>query len=204
MTRRILLLVLALGSASCEIKAAPVQFFAICAPTTNCEFEANCSLQWIGDYRLDLATLPAASQDYTLYVEIHNQAAKNDDLASGQVNTRDAFVQEIVVEYEGVPLPRTVTRLQQSVPAEGTAVIGFQAVDSAGVSTLGGIVTGAVTQAQVVAKIKGRGIFGDGSSFETLPYEVPFKVCRFCAGGCPAVGQLGCPHLGQTPYACIE
>jgi hypothetical protein len=203
MTRRILLLALALGTASCEIKASPVQFAAICLPPTTCAFEAKCGLQFIGENRLDLNLLPATEQDYTLFVEIHNQAQNNANVAGGQINTQDASLRELVIDYEGVNLPGTTTRLQQSVPASGTAVIGIQAVDAAGVSALRGVVTGTVTSAVVVAKVKGKGVFGDGTSFETSTWEIPFRACRNCTDTCTVVAS-GCPHVGQHPFNCTQ
>jgi hypothetical protein len=201
-TRNILLLTLALGAASCDIKAVPVQFARICAPTNDCIFGGACDAQFIGDMRLDVAGLPATDKNFTLYVEIQNQAPSSKDLANGQINTRNAYLQEIHIEYEGVPLPSTTTFLQQSVPSAGSAVVGFQVVDAAGVSTLSGVVSASVS-AQMLAKVTGKGVFGDGSSFETATYRIPFLACSGCVLNCfSPPSSLSCPHDGQYPNTC--
>lgn len=206
MTRRLLPVALALAALSCGNRASTVQFAAICAPTKDCTFAAKCGLQSIGENRLDLDSLPAADRDFFLVVEVHNQAQSNADAGAGRINTLDAFLREIEITYEGGGLAGTTTKLQQSVPANGTAVLGIQVVDGPGVTTLEANV-GAGAEAIVVARVKGKGVFGDGSSFETSDFKIPFRVCHGCVTNTSDVkcGPAGaCPHLGQEPSVCIQ
>jgi hypothetical protein len=206
MDRRLLPLAVALAAAagSCSVTAPTVAFSAICAPpdATSCTFSATCDAQYIGPVTMDVGV----TNQLWLTVEVHNQAADNSDPKVGRPNTQDAYVQEIEVSYAGaVAIPATSTRVQQTVPANGTAVISiFPIPASAGLTAAS---VGAGTSAVVVAKVKGKGIFGDGTSFETPVYEVPVTVCNGCVGspGCvdptQSVTAICPPNPGQLPLS---
>lgn len=203
MDRRLLPLLVALAAAgSCAVKAPTVAFTTICAPPDggSCTFAATCDAQYIGPSVMDVAV----TNQLWLTVEVHNQAADNSDKTIGRANTQDAYLQEIDVSYSGaVAIPATATRMQQRVPANGTAVVSiFPIPVSAGVAaaTLGG-----AAAADVVAKVKGKGIFGDDTSFETPVYEVPITICNGCLGPTTCadptqtVVALCPPNDGQRP-----
>jgi hypothetical protein len=67
-------------------------------------------------------------------------------------------------------------------------------------ATLGG-----ATSVDILAKVKGKGIFGDGTSFETPVYEVPVTICNGCLGPVtcsdPTQTVVGLcpPNDGQRP-----
>jgi hypothetical protein len=205
MDRRLLPISVALFAAagSCSVTAPSVAFSAICAPPeTSCTFSATCDAQYIGPATMDVAV----TNQLWLTVEVHNQAADNSDPTVGRPNTQDAYLQEIEVSYSGpLAIPGTATLVQQRVPANGTAVISiFPIPASAGLTAAS---VGAGTSAVVVAKVKGKGVFGDGTSFETPEYKVPVTVCNGCVGspGCAdptkSVTAICPPNPGQLPLS---
>jgi hypothetical protein len=202
MTRRLLPLALALSALSCGHRASTVQFVAICAPKADCTFAAKCDLNYIGELRVDLSSLPAVSRNYFLFVEVHNQAVVNSDAGAGRINTLDALLQELTIEYDGGGVAGTTTLVQEEVPASGTSVVGLSVLTPDGVDTLAGNLGAA--EAVVVAKVKGKGVFTDGSSFETSEFKIPFRVCRNCTDVCAAALGVACPHIGQAPATCAQ
>jgi hypothetical protein len=60
---------------------------------------------------------------------------------------------------------------------------------------LTGASVAAGTTVGVIAKVKGKGIFGDDTSFETPVYEIPVTICNGC------VGNITCPDPTQTVVA---
>ncbi|MBI5068476.1 MAG: hypothetical protein HZB56_09570 [Deltaproteobacteria bacterium] len=201
MDRRALLLALPLAL-GCTVQAPSVALTKVCSPpdAASCTFSATCDAQFIGTIAVDAAQ----SVQLFLAIEAANQAPKNGDTSGGRVNTADAWLQEIRISYAGpLAIPPAAHRIIQQVPANGTAVVAFPVMDVTA-TTLGG-----ATEAIVVAKVKGKGVFGDGSEFETAEYEIPVKVCSGCAGApptCPAGEVLAtCPGAwGQAPlsFAC--
>jgi hypothetical protein len=195
------LLPLAFLGAACSAKPPTVAFNQVCAPpdATNCTFSATCDAQYIGPPTVDLGV----TNLLWLTVEVHNQASDNTDEVIGRVNTQDAFLQEIDVSYSGgsLAIGDASTRVQQTVPANGTAVISIYPIPTS--AGLGPGSLGAGTSTTVIAKVKGKGIFGDGSSFETPDWEVPVTLCNGCLGAIAcAAGQtlsLCPPNNGQAP-----
>lgn len=204
MDRRLLPVAVALAAAagSCSVTAPSVAFSAVCAPpdATSCTFAATCDAQYIGQVTMDVGV----TNQLWLAVEVHNQAADNSDPAVGRPNTQDAYLQEIDVSYQGsVAIPSTESLVQQRVPANGTAVVSiFPVPASAGVTSAS---LGAGGAFVILAKVKGRGVFGDGSSFQTPVYEIPFLMCNGCLGPATCadptqvVTSLCPPNDGQLP-----
>lgn len=198
MDRRALLLALPLAL-GCTVQAPSVALSKVCgAPdAADCTYSATCDTQYIGTIALD------ASQTGQLFLAIEaiNQAPKNGDTSGGRVNTADAWMQEIRITYSGpLALPAASHRIIQQVPANGTAVVAFPVVDIT-VAALGGAL-----EATIIAKVKAKGVFGDGSDFETAEYEIPVKVCNGCIGAPPACAAgetlLTCPgDWGQAPLS---
>jgi hypothetical protein len=201
MDRRLLLLAVALAAAatSCSVKAPSVAFSAICAPPDagNCTFASTCDAQSIGPPTMDVAH----TSQLWLTVEVHNQAVDNTDETIGRVNTQDAYLQEVDVSYSGaLAIPASASRMQEMVPAGGTAVLSVFAIPTS--AGLTGASVGAGSTVGVIAKVKGKGIFGDGTSFETPDFEVPVDVCNGCIGQpvCAAGTTLVvCPPSDRSP-----
>lgn len=190
---RLLLLAPLLLAGGCIDDKAPIEMFSICAPPAgdSCEFTAECDAQYIGQNYLDIAL----AQSLWMFLEVHNQLLQNDDPGTGRVNTNDAFVQDVLVSFRGLDLPSTRHKLQSTVPANGTAVISVFPMTEETVAALG--LLGIVGTVDVVAKVRLRGILGDGTTWETAPYEIPVRVCVGCLGG-----PFGCPTAGDRLVTC--
>lgn len=182
MKTRVLAALAALGLASCTAQNnASMQIFAICSPTDTCTFGGTCDLQYLGRPALDVGQ----TNSLFLFLQVNNQLQNNAAPDTGAANTHDAYVQEIKVTYAGASLPGSSARVQQTVPAGGSAVIGALAIPPAVGDAIATALPGG---GEVVAKVKLTGIYGDQSSFETAEYDVPVLVCSGCVAAptCPA------------------
>lgn len=206
MNRRLPIAVaLAAAAAGCTVTAPTVAFSAICSMPSDaaaCAFADTCAAQILFPAEIDLSITSVLF----LGVEAHNQAPDNSDPDSGRVNTHDAYVQEIDISYAGgaLAIPSVTARMQQRIPANGTAVLGIQPIPAG--AGLTGASLGFGTSTQVIAKVKGKGIFGDGSSFETPEFEVPISICNGCLGAIPPCADPAqtlfvCPQDGQRPIS---
>jgi hypothetical protein len=194
MTRRSLVLALALAATACTKEAPTVSFGPICVPPDSadtCTFAATCDAQFIGESYLDVTQ----TDRLWLVVEMTNSVADSSDSSSGRVNGQDAYLQELRATYAGaLALPPTRIRVASTIPAAGTQVVSAFLFEGAGLVPAS-VAAGAT--ANVVVKVTGHGVFGDGSSFETPPWEVPVKVCSGCVGPRPA-----CPTAGDVLFVC--
>lgn len=208
MNRRLLPIAIAAAAAAagCTVTAPSVAFTAVCAmpDAATCAFAATCGAQYIGPTILDVSV--TSPPQLFLGVEAHNQAADNSDPDTGRVNTHDAYVQELDISYAGgaLAIPSVTVRMQQGVPANGTAVLGIVPIPAGAGLTSASL--GAGTSTQVIAKVTGKGIFGDGSSFETPVFEVPITICNGCLGAFPPCADPAqtlfvCPQDGQRPVS---
>ncbi len=178
-----------------------VQVQQICVPTTTCTFAAKCDAQYIGYPALDLAASP--SRTLWLTVQVANQLENNADLNVGRVNTNDAHIDETDVAYEGALTGTESYGSVFVVPAASTAVVSVQ-LHMAG--AVGG--AGAATN-EVLANVRLKGSYDDGTRFETGPFPVTVKVC---SSGCGATSaSMGCTKGvcppdsdGQLPLVCLE
>ncbi len=178
-----------------------VQVQQICLPTTSCTFSSSCDAQYIGYPALDLAGSP--SKTLWLTVQVANQLQNNADLTVGKVNTNDAHIDETDVTYEGALTGSESYGSVFVVPAASTAVVSVQ-LHMAG--AVGG--AGAATN-EVLANVRLKGSYDDGTRFETGPFPVTVKVC---SSGCGATSaSMGCTKGvcppdsdGQLPLVCLE
>jgi hypothetical protein len=193
-----------LGANGCVDNRASVQIQMICAPNETCTFSGECDAQFIGFVTLDHAT--SARDALWLVLQVENQLPNNADAATGRANTNDAHVDETVIEYVGVALPRAVVGSNFDVPAGGTAVISAEVIPDA-------IQAGPALQAlapsaeprEIVAKMRMRGYYDDATRFETGEFPVTIRICSGCAPVlCGGAGT--CPPLseGQLPLDCVE
>lgn len=182
-------LTLALGA--CGVPNASVQWGPICVPTDDCTFAETCDAQWIGDVVLD----PGTSTSLWLIVQVANTRTDNTEASTGHVNTTDAYIQEFEFEFEGSS--RTATTLVSSylVPGAGTSVVSVQIPFPLGSVSYGTVVT---------ALVRAKGVFADGSKFETGELRVPVIIAAvgppasFCPPATPTP-TLTCPAAGQLP-----
>jgi len=200
--KRTSLLLLAVLAAACTRPEATVSFTQVCLPPEagSCLFPSACDAQYIGTYTLDLDQ----SSRLWLVIELRNQHPNNTDLTVGQVNTGDAFIEEIEVSYDSpVAIAGISYRVQSNVPANGSSVTSVFPFDGIAAAT---IPLGA--SVPVVAKVKAKGKFGDGGSFETAEFDIPVRLCRGCVPALPACAataptRITCPpnSAGQVPIS---
>lgn len=189
-TRTIAALGLALALAACGAPNSSVQWGGICAPTDDCTFTEVCDAQYIGNVAIDLAV----SQSLWLFVQLDNARVDNTDASTGHVNNAHAFVQEFEFEFGDGGPTATSPVTSSMVPAAGTAVISMQ-VPFTGIAAAPGTVIGVLARA--------RGVFGDGTKFETGDLQFPVTVTTvpvpadYCTG--TTVPTFVCPTVGQMP-----
>jgi hypothetical protein len=198
-TRALLLALPLLAVLSCRDNLASVQIQAVCMPTKTCLFGATCDAQFIGFPTVDAVQ----SGQLWLMLQVANQLPNNASSERGKLNTNDAHLDEVVVDYEGAPLPRdTYVLANQRVPAAGTAVVSVLPIrrSAATSAALAAFAPTAATR-DMVANVRLRGYTDDGSRFETGEFPVSIHVCSSCVSGCPA-GEFACPEPFQEPSVC--
>src|SRR5512143_2713466 len=180
------------GAGGCVDNRASIQLQAICAPPATCTFTEKCDAQYIGYPALDKGASP--NDTLWLTLQVANQLPNNQNLDTGRLNTNNAHVDEVAIEFEGGLTGTQTTGSNYEIPAEGTSVISTQ-LDLA-----------AAAAGEVLARIRARGYLDDGTRFETGEFPVTVIVC---ASGCaPAAcgGGRTCPpdSEGQLPLACVQ
>lgn len=192
-------LVLALLASACTRPDPSVSFGAICLPpeADTCTFESTCTTGYIGTFELDVAR----NTRLWVVVEVNNRHPDNEVTEVGQINTGDAHLEEILVAYEGaVALNPLRYKTQATVPAGGTTVVSLFPLLNLPAATMT-----AGTSAVVVAKVKAKGTFNDGGTFETAEIDIPVLLCNGCYRPplpCAAGDvQFTCPpdSFGQVP-----
>lgn len=186
MKTRLSVLALASLALACADNNASLEMSGICVPPDSCSFEAKCDAYVMDPTVLDIATAPSGV--LFLPIEVKNQLADNADISVGRVNTNDAFVQEFEVDWKDAALPPEIGRIQQTVPASGSTVVGVWIAPPTAAS-------------RYVANVRLRGIYADQSHFETAQFAVPVTVCSGCLAAQTAC-TAPCPQAGQWPFAC--
>ncbi len=204
MKTRLALLALPLFAlAACRDNRASIQAQAICAPTTDCTFAATCGAQYIGFPTLD--TTASATDTFWIFLQVANQLPDNTNAAIGKANTNNAHIDETAVEYDGIALPGFTTSTNFSVPAGGTAVISILVIPATYSAVVSAVGTAAGTAgSQIIALVRLRGYFDDGTRFETDDFPVAVKICSGCVGA-SCGGFPTCPpdSEGQLPVTCL-
>jgi hypothetical protein len=185
---------------------ASVQVDAICAPTDDCTFAAQCDAQFIGFPTLDVTT--SASDSLWVFLQVGNQRSNSANPDIGRVNTHDAHVDEIVMEYDGVALSRAVIGANFSVPASGSSVISAEVIpDAINAGGTLGVLAPTAEPREIVARVRLRGYYDDGDRFETGEFPITIRVCSGClATSVCALPTDACPPggNGQLPLACAN
>lgn len=204
-TRAFLLALPLLAIAGCRDNRASIQIQAVCAPTDNCSFSGTCDAQYIG-----FATVDSTRTDHLwLLLQVENQLPDNTDRSVGKLNTNDAHIDQVVVEYDGIGLGRAVVDvIDYRVPASGSSVISVEAIP-ASLNATPVLTSFAPTTATrtMVANVRLRGFYDDGSRFETGEFPVGIRVCAGCltaaTGLCPTAATCPPASNGQLPIVCL-
>jgi hypothetical protein len=206
MKTRALLLALpavVLAVAACKAENhASVNIQAICYPTTTCSFSSTCDKHIIGPVTMDFSRRTNAP----LVLQVQNQLQDNSSTDTSRVNTHDAHVDQVSVDYSGLPLPSvTYDVTNQGIPANGNSVIMVAAIypSAANQAILQAAFPGTNQGTNLVAKIRLRGYYDDGSRFETGDFQTGLQVCNGCLSASPCgPGLDACPGIGMDPVAC--
>ncbi len=177
------------GASGCADNPA-VEIQAICAPPTSCTFKGKCDAQYIGFPTLDKGV--SATDVIALELQLANGLANNADKGTWRVNTNDAHVDEVEIQFEGTLGGIQGMRSNYQVPAGGTTVVSVK-------MNLAGAAAGTV-----VGYVRMRGYFDDGTRFETEQFPIAVTVCDTGCAPAACVG-LTCPpdSEGQRPLACM-
>ena len=179
------------GASGCTTEnRASVQTQAICMPTTACTFSAKCDAQYIGYPTVDKAVDTTGT--LWLFLQIGNLLENNANVALGRTNTNDAHIDETSIEYEGAMGGTQVVGSNYLVPAAGTSVVSAKL-------SLANAVAG-----EVVAHVRFRGYYDDGSRFETGDFPITIVVCASGCAPAACAGLTTCPPNGegQRPLVC--
>ena len=203
-TRALLLALplLALGLGGCRDNRASVSIHGICSVPASCTFSGKCEA-----FALDVPTIDAGTSTsgrLLVAIEVENQLANNAQAETFRTNTNDAHVDEFMVTYEGISLPRQVIGTQAIVPTGGTAVVAVEIIPAA-LNALGtlGLYGPTTTPREMTAVLKLGGYWDDGSRWETGEFPIAVRVCTGCVPSC-ANPAATCPpdSNGQLPIAC--
>jgi hypothetical protein len=198
--KRLALLLPLLALAACRQNGASVQIQAICAATSTCTFSNSCGAVALGNPVLD----PGLTDYLTLILQLENQLPDNANGNLGKLNTNDAHVDEGVVDYEGALSGSAVVPASGLVKATSTGLIFVDVIPA----TRGPALVAAPAFplfSEVLATIRLRGYYDDGTRFETADFPVTVQVSsgtsafpESAVATCPGA----CPHVGQWPAAC--
>jgi hypothetical protein len=174
----------AVGLHGCADNRASVQIQAICYPEDDCSFSSRCD-QYFG------GVAQTATGSLVLYLQVSNQLPNNESLDTGRLNTNDAHVTEISVEYEGAQANTQRGGANSYVPAGGSSIVPI----GLGITAAGNI----------LAHVRMIGHYDDGTSFETGDFPIAVYAGGDACPGNPCAGATTtCPPGGaaQCPVAC--
>lgn len=194
--KRFALLAPMIALAGCRDNGASIQIQAICSATDDCVFADTCDMVALGNPTIaaDRTTM------LTLPLQLENQLPDNSDKNTYRVNTNDAHIDEVAVEYEGAYTGSAEFGSGGTIYASGTSVVLVDIVPHSIGSQLAGPAW--PEYSALLAKLRLRGYYDNGSRFETAEYPVAINVCSGanCAPTCTS--GLYCPRPGQWPVAC--
>jgi len=188
-----------LGACTLANEASSLAISTICPPNAECSFTATCDAQYIGEVTMD----SGAVDHLWLIVQVNNRLTNNADASTGRVNTHDAHITSFQMEYDGgFALASAVWPAPNyHVSAAGAASVSMLVVPPT-------TFTAAMQPAQpvqVTARVRAKGYYEDGSTFESGEFPVAFTWCNGCVTqACPKAGDVitgTCPpdSLGQVP-----
>lgn len=177
---------LPLGACTSTNESVSVVISAVCLPTDDCSFTAECAAQYIGDYIVD-----GTADQFWLPVQVNNRLIDNAEEPL-RVNTNDAHITSFEITYQGFVLASAVVPVNFRVPAAGFATVGLFLVPPQP-----GALGAPAATVQVLARVVAKGYFENGSSFETGEFPISFT---FTDGSAP-VPKL-CAATETLNYTC--
>jgi hypothetical protein len=136
-------------------------------------------------------------------IQWNNQNPNNADASSGRVNTRDAMIEQFNIHYTGLAVPDGLIRQSILIPAGGSQTAGVYLIPGDTAVIIAAALATRPGFTEIVAEVKARGRYGDGTTFVTGTKKIPVDVCVGCYGAPPACPTAGdvlvcCPQYGQT------
>jgi hypothetical protein len=188
-TRTALLAVLA-AALACADNRASIQIQAICYPTAACGAKGGCEKVLTGVPSLASDTTNGAA--LVLELQVENQLPQNGDSKLGRVNTNDAHIDEIAIEYDGAPIAPVTIDTSSWIPAATTATaLVFIPVPPTS------------PDAYITARLRLRGYLDDSSRFETGEFPIAFAYCASCGAACTTAKTCPPGAGAQDPVVCI-
>lgn len=209
-TRALLLALPLVVLAGCkEDNLASVQIQGICVPTDDCTFSNSCDAFYLGVPTLDVAS--SSLDRLWLILQLENQLTDNSNSNTFRTNTNDAHVDQAVIEYEGLALPRQVLGLNYTIPVNDTNLVSVEVIpDALNASAQLAAYAPTADPRELLAKVVIRGYYDDGTRFETGEFPVSVRICSGCvtatSGLCPGGATAAtCPPAsnGQLPLSCL-
>jgi len=200
-SRAYVLLAPALAALACgKVNLASLEPGPLCAepdPQPDCKYQNTCAaINAFGRLSADLAAI----NELIAPIQWNNQAPSDADTTAGRVNNRDAFIEEFRIHYTGLAnLPDGSVTQTFVVPAASSQTALVELIPPAMVTIIGTAIAAKPGFTEVVAEVKARGRYADGTTFETGGMKIPVDVCLGCFGAAPA-----CPTAGQFLYCCPQ
>jgi len=193
-------LLVLLGGCSAEFSGVTIA--GACAPpdpdstTLQCLYPATCTTFFAGTAVLDAYQGQLVGLDFRMPVEMDNALPDNADITNGRINTNDATIQTLEINYPGTSLGTRNVPYTLVIRAAGTAgallplirVQDFAAVAPSGAATR-----------QIDIAVRAHGVLGSQDAFTTAWFHVPVSVCNDCISGnvCPT----GKTYVAACPFA---
>jgi hypothetical protein len=196
-TRALLISLLGIALASCaQPSVGTVLVTGVCGPTAACKFSGKCDAYIVVNPTLDTSL----TKYLELFFEFQNQLADNSDKSTGRLNTNDAFITSGTVEFAGSLTGKVPLTVNGIVPTAGASVMGAVIIPPEAGALLRDPPLAYPALDQLTAKVRFRGHYADGSTFETSDFTVNIEV----TAGAPQTATCAdaCPQVGQYPAGC--
>lgn len=207
MNSRTIAILAALAAAGCVPNDASVRLFALCFPPTpsesgGCSYPATCGSLLLGGLEFDVSS--TASDGPLIWpIQVDNQRTSNAD-RSGGTETAIAWIEGYRISYTSavVSIPDVDIGISRHPVNPGGSSVVIAPVVPRNVGTLLSELAPAGKSA-ITAELKAYGKYGDGSSFETGPFQVQVTACK---GACTNLLPV-CPdptkpvYVGSCPQA---
>jgi hypothetical protein len=201
-TRALVIALPLLAAVACQDNRGSITIDHICQPPDECTFSGTCD-EALSQARLDVGASTAFNM--WLYLQVRNQLPDNSDEDIGRTDTNGAHVDEFVIEYEGVDLPETtIVGNPASLLADSITIVKVEIIpDKLNADAVLQALAPTAEPVEIVANLRMRGYFDDGTRFETDEFPVGIQICTGCVGLLCGGGPTCPPNAeGQVPFAC--
>lgn len=194
--KRLLLLLPVLALGACRDNGASVQIQSVCAFNSACTFAGGkCETVALGNPVIDTSVTGVL----VLVLQLENQLTDNTNVDLRRLNTNDAHVDRVEIEYGGLLGGKVTLGAQGFIPAANTGLVWIEIIPA----TVGDALPtppAFPNFASLTANVRFSGYLDDGTRFETAQFPLSIDVTT---GGGTATCTTGyCPKSGQWPATC--